>query len=284
MSELNKNELQEEELSEEKIEETVEESIGETEEESVEETEEESVEESVENVAVEEFKPVEEIGEAVFVTSKEEDEVFDSPSVVFEESDCEPQKKEKGNFTRTVYDYVETFCYALALMMVLFLFVFRYVSVDGDSMKHTLHDNDKLIISNLFYTPETGDIIVINPESHGDRNDPIIKRVIATEGQTVRIDYDKWEVYVDGVKLDEPYIEPMREEMKRVFGDDVDMSPAQNLKYMEEFVVGEGQVFVMGDNRNNSKDSRSREYGEMGVNRIIGRVVIRLAPDFGFVK
>jgi signal peptidase I len=196
----------------------------------------------------------------------------------------EAVKKSNGSKVLSIYEYVETFCYALALMMVLFLFVFRYVKVDGDSMKHTLHNEDKLIISNLFYQPETGDIIVLNPESHGEKNEPIIKRVIATEGQTVYIDYENWEVYVDGEKLDEPYIDAMREEMQAIMGRDIAMRRADDPKYSNEFVVGENKVFVMGDNRNNSKDSRSREYGEIGENRILGKVVIRLAPDFGFVE
>lgn len=191
--------------------------------------------------------------------------------------------EEKRSFMASVYDYLETFTYALALMMLLFLFVFRYVSVDGDSMKHTLHDQDKLIISNLFYTAKTGDIVVINPESHGDNDEPIIKRVIATEGQTVYIDYANWEVYVDGVKLDEPYIEAMRVEEQRNWGEDVAMNGTGVPKYREEFTVGDGKVFVMGDNRNNSKDSRSREYGEIGENRILGRVIVRITPKFGFV-
>jgi signal peptidase I len=189
----------------------------------------------------------------------------------------------KTNFARTLYDYLETFCFALALMMVLFLFVFRYVAVDGDSMMDTLKNQDKLIISNLFYTPETGDIIVINPESHGDAQEPIIKRVIATEGQSVFIDYENWEVYVDGKKLDEPYIQGMRKVESLRFGRDVPMAGTSVEKYKSEFIVDEGKVFVMGDNRNNSKDSRSYEYGEMGVNRILGRVVVRLSPEFGFV-
>ena len=184
----------------------------------------------------------------------------------------------------TIYDYAETFCYALATMMILFLFVFRYVSVDGDSMKYTLHHEDKLIISNLFYTPETGDIVVINPENHDGNAEPIIKRVIATEGQTVLIDYKNWAVYVDGVKLDEPYIEEARkaaiQETHNLY---VSMNVSNVSKYMETFTVGEGKVFVMGDNRNHSRDSRDAAYGEMGVNRILGRVIIRISPDFGFV-
>ncbi len=183
----------------------------------------------------------------------------------------------------TVYEYLETFCYALALMMLMFLFVFRYVTVDGSSMMTTFHHEDKLIISNLFYTPETGDIVVINPENHGDDDEPIIKRVIATEGQTVFIDYANWEVYVDGVKLDEPYIQDMKREMKARFGEDLPMNGTNVEKYKSEFTVGENMVFVMGDNRNNSKDSRDSEYGEMNVNRILGRVVIRLSPEFGTV-
>lgn len=208
----------------------------------------------------------------------------DSEESVSENSEAAVAVKPRRSKIALVYDYLETFCFALSLMMLLFLFVFRYVSVDGDSMRDTLHDEDKLIISNLFYTPETGDIIVINPESHGDNAEPIIKRVIATEGQTVRIDYENWAVYVDGVKLDEPYIEAMREvEMER-WGEDTPMNGTSVTKYKTEFTVGEGKVFVMGDNRNNSKDSRSREYGEMGVNRILGRVIIRISPDFGFVE
>lgn len=195
----------------------------------------------------------------------------------------EQPKKEKKSAIAFVYDYLETFCFALALMMLLFLFVFRYVSVDGDSMLGTLHNGDKLIISNLFYAPETGDIVVINPESHGDSGEPIIKRVIATEGQTVYIDYANWAVYVDGVKLDEPYIEEMRAiEMER-WGDEIAMNGTSVNRYKSEFTVEKGKVFVMGDNRNHSKDSRSREYGEMGVNRILGRVIFRITPEFGTV-
>ncbi len=187
--------------------------------------------------------------------------------------------KEKKSFLPTILECAETFCYALAFIMVMFLFVFRLVSVDGDSMRETLHDKDKLIISNLFYTPETGDIVVINPESNSANQEPIIKRVIATGGQTVLIDYENWEVYVDGKKLDEPYIQAMRKH----WGENATMNYTDVKKYKKEFTVDEGKVFVMGDNRNDSADSRSSKYGEMSVDRILGRVIVRLSPEFGFV-
>lgn len=200
-----------------------------------------------------------------------------------DETDIKIKNRKKRTALHAVYDYLEVFCYALAAMMVLFLFVFRLVTVDGDSMRTTLTNGDKLIISNLFYTPETGDIVVINPENHGDADEPIIKRVIATEGQTVRIDFENWAVYVDGVKLDEPYIQDMMEIEKQRWGEETPMDGTNVPKYKKEFTVGDNKVFVMGDNRNNSKDSRSREYGEMGVNRILGKVIIRLMPNFGLV-
>lgn len=202
---------------------------------------------------------------------------------VFEESNVAVQQ-DKTAGVRSFYEYVEVFCYALALMMVVLIFVFRYVSVQGESMMGTLKDQDKLIISNLFYTPKTGDIVVINPERHGDSDEPIIKRVIATEGQTVFIDYSTWSVYVDGVKLDEPYIEEMRKVEQAKWGEDIWMDGTSVDKYREEFVIGKDMVFVMGDNRNNSRDSRSSDYGEMNVNRILGRVILRLSPEFGTVE
>ncbi len=185
------------------------------------------------------------------------------------------EEPEKKNPIASVYECLETFCYALAAIMVLFLFVFRLVTVDGNSMRETLHDQDKLIISDMFYTPKTGDIVVISPEN----SSPIIKRVIATGGQKVFIDYDKWEVYVDGEKLDEPYIQAMRKE----WGKSVGMTYTDVDKYKKEFVVDEGKVFVMGDNRNGSSDSRDSKYGELSEDRILGRVVVRISPNFGFV-
>ena len=200
------------------------------------------------------------------------------------ETNAEGETGKKRGAANIIFDYLETFCFAVALMMVLFLFVFRYVSVDGSSMRETLQDRDKLIISNLFYTPKTGDIVVINPENHSASDQPIIKRVIATEGQTVFIDYENWEITVDGVKLDEPYINAMREDEQAKYGAGVGMAKGNVPRYQREFTVEEGKVFVLGDNRNNSHDSRYADYGEIGVNRILGRVLFRVFPNFGAVE
>ena len=114
-----------------------------------------------------------------------------------------PVPSDEPKLAASIYDWVETFCYAMALMVVLFLLVCRYVTVDGDSMRETLHHRDKLIISDLGYTPETGDIVVVKVPAY---QNPIIKRVIATEGQEVEIDFENWTVKVDGVLLEEDYI------------------------------------------------------------------------------
>lgn len=188
---------------------------------------------------------------------------------------------------RGFFDYVETFCVALSVMIVMFLFFFRYVSVDGDSMLPTLHGldssdhADKLIISDFLYTPETGDIVVLNTD---DGSQPLIKRVIAVGGQTVRIDFVNWTVEVDGVRLDETYINYIEgvamhvADMNRMYGVDENG--------VCEFTVGEGKVFVMGDNRNNSRDSRFTSVGEQDVEHILGKVIIRLFPlnEFGTVE
>lgn len=189
-----------------------------------------------------------------------------------------PVPSDKPKLAASIYDWVETFCYAMALMVVLFLLVCRYVTVDGDSMRETLHDSDKLIISGLGYTPETGDIVVVKVPAY---QNPIIKRVIATEGQEVEIDFENWTVKVDGVLLEEDYIN--RDVNYDGVNDDryVWMASPTGERVLR-FTVEPGKLFVMGDNRNHSTDSRSSTVGQVDERQVLGRVLLRLFPFSAF--
>ena len=163
-----------------------------------------------------------------------------------------------------VVSYLRDLAFLLTGILLIFMLLFRMVIVSGPSMKNTLVDGDcLLLLSNVLYRePKQGDIIVASKSTY-DNGDPIIKRVIATEGQTVNIDFVLGIVYVDGVALDEPYT----------------LTPT-NLPEGVQFplVVAEGCVFVMGDNRNESKDSRSYEIGLIDCREILGKVFFLCFP------
>ena len=152
----------------------------------------------------------------------------------------------------------------LSVVLVLFLVFFRIIVVSGPSMKRTLLDGDYLLLySNLFYRqPQRGDVVVVSKQSY-DNGKPIVKRVIATEGQIVDMDFDNGIVYVDGLPLEEDYINtPTNLDEGQIFPQ----------------IVEDGCVFVMGDNRNHSKDSRSTEIGQVDKREILGRVALLLLP------
>lgn len=168
------------------------------------------------------------------------------------------------------YDWIRCILFAISIVVICLTFIFRLVDVDGTSMESTLESKDKVIVTNLFYTPKDGDIIVI---SHGaEYSKPIIKRVIATESQTIKLDYENDRIIVDGVVLDEPYINDSTFEGN--YGD-----------YDIPEVVPEGKVFVMGDNRRVSLDSRRTEIGLIDVDNVIGKAQFVAFPfsDFGYL-
>ncbi len=167
------------------------------------------------------------------------------------------------NSTAIVYDMAEMIIKVVVVMFLVMVFIVRPVNVDGHSMEDTLHDGDRLAVWSLGYTPQPKDIVII---SHGAMlQEPLVKRVIATGGQRIRINYATGEVSVDGKILDEDYVKGKTIE-------------ARNPLPKSDFVIPEDYVFVMGDNREHSTDSRSVKVGLVPVNNIIGKAVCTIYP------
>ena len=175
-------------------------------------------------------------------------------------------EEKKPSVFASVFETVETLALYFAIAITLLIVFFTHSPVIGSSMYSTLEQGDLLIVRKFAYVPENGDIIVCQSENYGLEK-PLVKRIIATEGQVVKIDYEAWTVTVDGKVLDEDYI--TREALKDMHGSN----------YLEpEFTVPENSVFVMGDNRNSSIDSRDSRVGFIDERYIIGKVTLRLFP------
>ena len=173
-------------------------------------------------------------------------------------------KRLKRDGGRNLYDWVGTVAAVALTAVIIFTFAVRLVLVSGPSMRETLQDQDCLLVLNapLCGGFETGDIVIIQRDDFRD-GEPIVKRIVATEGQTVDIDFDAGGVYGDGAALEE---------------DDI-----RQPTYLEEglevpVTVPEGHVFVLGDNRNDSDDSRDPELGPVDTRYLLGRAVLLLFP------
>ncbi len=208
----------------------------------------------------------------------------DDETVSEEELTQAAEEKEKRHLSvlRSIFDYVEIVCITFCIVMLATMFVFRHAIVDGDSMNNTLADGEHLIISDLFYTPARGDIVIFE-DNLNPGGEPLVKRIIAVEGEVVVLRESG--IYVNGELLEESY---------------ASLAPNPNmptiddyLSFMSQFGVAkkltddtgevyyqwnvpEGHIFVMGDNRFNSRDSRY--FGTVDTDTILGRVLFRLFP------
>ena len=169
-----------------------------------------------------------------------------------------PQEKSR----REIYDWIYCLSVAMIICVVIFAFFIRLIDVRGTSMNPTLNNNDKMLVSGLFYEPKVGDVVVFKKDEY-DPERALVKRVIAVEGQVINMDFDRGIVYVDGVPLEEDYI----------------MEPTTNkIDFIGPQTVPEGCVFVMGDNRNASTDSRKKEIGMVDTRLILGRAYAVVYP------
>ena len=184
-------------------------------------------------------------------------------------SDASDAENEKTKKYANIYSWVESFVLVPVMVIFIFAFLGRTSVVSGSSMFDTLVEGDMMLVSNLFYEPKYGDIVVLTQPSYS--TDPLVKRVIATEGQTVDIDFARGVVIVDGEELDEPYT----------------YTPTNN-QYEEEFpqTIKEGHIFVLGDNRNGSYDSRGSSIGQVDKRMVMGKAYLRILPfdKFGSLK
>ena len=174
------------------------------------------------------------------------------------------EQPEKADWRKQLFRDARDIFYMLALFMLVYILCFRTVVVVGNSMHDTLMNGDRLLlVSNLLYRqPKQGDVIVASKDSFRD-GECIIKRVIATEGQQVDIDFKNGIVYVDGEAIPEPYL----------------YSQTLNHEGMEfPVVVPEGCLFVMGDNRLDSMDSRSQAIGFIDEREVLGKAILIMIP------
>lgn len=175
-----------------------------------------------------------------------------------------------GRFQSELFSWGESLLFVLIAFVVIFTFFVRMIGVDGSSMHPTLEDHNIMLVSNWGYTPQKGDVVIVNKPEFWN-NQPIVKRVIATGGDTIDINFETGEVIRNGEVLDEPYIaETTREQGDMMF-------PQK---------VPQGSVFVMGDNRNASTDSRFTSLGMVDERYVLGHVLSVIYPfnKFGAVS
>ncbi len=188
--------------------------------------------------------------------------------------DKESKDVKKSKVYAELFDWLSSVFSAILCFIIIFTLAARMITVDGDSMNPTLETTQRLIVSDLFYTPNYGDIVIIYADKLPDYvtkklGKPIVKRIIGLPGDTIRIDFDRGVVYRNGTALEEDYIQ-------------APTMLAEDFPNNTDVVIGEGKVFVMGDNRNASKDSRSNDVGQVDMRYIMGKAYFRVWPFSAF--
>lgn len=182
---------------------------------------------------------------------------------LLDELETDEEEMESDRLESTLYDWARSLVSAVVAVVLIFTFCVRMIGVSGGSMQNTLYTGDRVIMLNsMFCDYKQGDIVVVNAYN-ATLHDTIIKRVVAVGGQTVDIDFNSGVVYVDGAALDEPYI---KEPTYTTGGTEFPLT------------LAEDEVFVMGDNRNGSTDSRSSMLGPVKEDYVQGKAIFLLIP------
>lgn len=174
------------------------------------------------------------------------------------------------NFFADMFDWMCSIFSAILCFIIIFALFARVITVDGESMVPTLQDQQRLIVSDMFYTPQYDDIVILYAdklvnESSGGYGKPIVKRVIGLPGDTIRIDFVKGVVYRNGEQLPDDYT-------------NTPTNLPENFPNNQDVTVEDGKIFVLGDNRNGSKDSRSSDVGQVDMRYIMGKAYLRIWP------
>ncbi|MBQ9805410.1 MAG: signal peptidase I [Clostridia bacterium] len=198
--------------------------------------------------------------------------------------DKSPKQTQKKGAVHFLFDVVEMFAWSVLVVLLLFSFVVRLCRVEGSSMENTLYEGESLLIYSLGYTPEQDDIIVFHQTNTDFEEKAIVKRVIATSGQKIEIHFDTKKIFVDGVEYADSH-----KVLKNKLEHNIDIytltaAPASSFYHYDTqsdtltATVPDGHLFVLGDNRNFSRDSRDPSIGFVDERCVLGKAIIRISP------